>query len=600
MQLQVQGNKGKMSIKINIDSNLLDMTAPGRKKLLGKKGILKKQATRDEVESAEDFNKDQNACVPIKEEEVTYIKSANFSPSQGAIKKRIRHRQKSLHGRMPDESDDEDDETISKSSVERKVNKHKKLTRTRSVADDSVSCNQSANKSGEEEDHVVVDPSVAEKLVVPTETNFVSAPFDMPKPPDSPVTVFVKTTRKLFTPIIEKAVSEGKPALSKSISLPAAQTRTEDEQMTPSKEEGDSLRQSEVNVGTENQENKEAPIRLPPLPGSPTPQRKTLKDMSPNIRIMLARYNQKISEQDTNCPRSGGSSGSNSPVAWRSPTFERRVKAQTERYQEEVKKHSPLLGGRHEVQKSASMGIMHCCKKQVTKPRRESDASNVSATCTSNNMPISKSCSARDISTEKGNQSSGQTTEVDAHKERKGSFLKLAINKTPLACLPSRTQKIQKAKEEFLNSGCVSAPITKNKSEEEHLKFPSRNRLSQISVDSESSCDSSAFGGVLIKSASAGMINIDADTYRKIDPEVHREGYVSLPRNCKKSKEGFLESIASKFRKIKMRKGRDKNRNAKMNAVSALCRQSLVVDINNDAEEGSVRSTSRQDGRKES
>lgn len=79
------------------------------------------------------------------------------------------------------------------------------------------------------------------------------------------------------------------------------------------------------------------------------------------------------------------------------------------------------------------------------------------------------------------------------------------------------------------------------------------------------------------------MINVDADTYRQIDPELHGGGYVSLPRNStqlKSSKFGF-SNIAAKFRKVKMRRGKDKDKNKPLNTISALCRQSLVVDINN-------------------
>lgn len=545
------------------------MTAPGRKKLLGKRGILKKHTTVDVVESREDVT-------TVKEEEGTYVKSGNYSPSQGAIKKRIRHRQKSLQSRMFDESEDDDDEIVNRNNTERKVNKHKKLLRARSVTDDSgAACSANTDVGAKEKEEAVVVSSIAEKFVVPTETNFVSGTLDIPQPPDSPVTVFVKTTRKLFTPIIEKATSQVKPGLVKSLSLPTARSQDEQLKVVPNKEEGDLPVQSgSITASASTAEDRKEPqTRLPPVPGSPTPQRKILKDnMSPNIRIMLARYNQKISEQDASGRRSGGSSGSNSPVAWRSPTFERRVKAQTEKYQEEVKKQSPLLGERREVQKSASVGIMHCCKKQFTKPRRESDAGSISESTTSTNE-VSKSSSATNIA-----MKTISPVDEDAEK-RKSLFLKLSINKSPFACLPKRSQKLQQAKEEFLNSGSISAPVTTKVTKPGGLQFPTRNRLSQISVDSESSCDSTAFEGVLIKSASAGMINIDADAYRKINPEVHREGYVSLPRSSKKGKEGFLESISAKFRKIKMRKGRDKNKNAKMNAVSALCRQSLVVDI---------------------
>lgn len=133
-----------------------------------------------------------------------------------------------------------------------------------------------------------------------------------------------------------------------------------------------------------------------------------------------------------------------------------------------------------------------------------------------------------------------------------------------------RQKKIQKAKQEFLN---FDKP--------QETKAPPPNRFSQISVDSGSSFGS-ACAGLLVKSASVGMINIDAETYRQFDPEIHGGGYVSLPRNTKKQKTNggkfAFSSIANKFRKVKMRKGKEKN-SAEMNTISTLCRQSLVVDI---------------------
>lgn len=39
------------------------------------------------------------------------------------------------------------------------------------------------------------------------------------------------------------------------------------------------------------------------------------RDVSPNIKMIIAKYNQNVE---------GGSSGSNSPVAWRSPVFEKK------------------------------------------------------------------------------------------------------------------------------------------------------------------------------------------------------------------------------------------------------------------------------------
>lgn len=516
------------------------MTAPRKKKLPGKKGS--KQTPKESADKEKETGK--------------YIKSETSNlQSQGAIKKRIRYRQKSLQNKIPDESDeDEDDEN------ERANNKHKKLTRTRSITDNYTGFSKSIQKDSDNSDKedILVDPEVVQKVVVPTETNIVTV-SNTQKPTDSPVSIFVKTTRKLFTPIGERSAQtqESSPAPN---SPKTEHTKT----TSPESDKTTVISTKEVPSATVS--------RLPPLPASPTPQRKLSKDISPNIRIMLARYNQKISEQEATSVKSGGSSGSNSPVAWRSPIAERRVKAQTERYQQEVEKLSPLIGVRKEVQKSASVGILHPGNKQVTvikEPERQvqkglSKSSSESVITSNENKPM--------------------------EKEKKKEELKLSIYKPDDSASPSkpspqlRSRKLQKAKEDFLNSGCSSAPVTSQTKDDSSIKFPTRNRLSQISVGSESSCDSSTYEGLLIKSASAGMINIDADTYRKIDPEIHREGYVSLPRNCMKPKQGFLGNIASKFRKIKMRRGRDRNAN-KMNTISALCRQSLVVDINKSSAE---------------
>lgn len=568
------------------------MTAPGKKKLFNKKILSRRQNVCDSK-----GNKDGE---PLRkhftDEGIKYIKSENISspsPNQGAVRKKIRHRQKSLQSKLQEESDDDEESNLSKTG-EKKSSKHKKLMRTKSVTDTSGSSfSKSIQNDSENSDYenILVDPDVVQKVVVPTETNFVALD-DAQKPPDSPVTIFVKTTRKLFTPFIEKSSSEkhlqnnhknnvdndSKPSeTSQMLSKVELKSCSSNEGATADKEKIESI------ITTEKVQTDEstASPRLPPLPVSPNPQRKFSKEISPNIRIMLQKYNQKLSEQDITGPKSGGSSGSNSPVAWRSPTAERRVKAQTQRYQEEVQKLSPLFTSRREVQKSASVGILHSQKTQAC--TSSANSSNIKmADSDENTKHITKSSSIEFIPSKE--------TKLSAEKpnneltEKKTPPLRLSIrDRTVMSFFSSRSpdirsRKLQKAKEEFLKSGCASAPVT-SQGRDDVLKFPARNRLSQISVGSESSCDSSACEGLLVKSASAGMINIDADTYRKIDPEVHREGYVSLPRNCKKHKEGLLTNIASKFRKIRMRRGRERDPN-KMNTVSTLCRQSLVVDIN--------------------
>ncbi|XP_049821323.1 uncharacterized protein LOC109601364 isoform X2 [Aethina tumida] len=516
-----------------------DLTAPGRKRSSEKKSLtICKSLSNDSKDSRCDTSDNSRQNSEKKSKEGRFIKSETCNvQSQGAVKKRIKYRQKSIQNRSLPDTDEEDNDII-----DQRKNKPKKLGRTRSTSENSGS---KTKVSDSEEPPLQLDLS---SIIVPTETNYVTTPSTSytPQHCESPVTLFVKTTRKLFTPIGETNLSVDNAEIKVS---------DHDKIATDNKIEENEIFKKSLDPPVDTV------THLPPLPSSPVPQRKPVKDVSPSIRLIMAKYNQKISEQETTTPKSGGSSGSASPIAWRSPTAERRVKAQTEKYQEELLKMSPLLGGRREVQKSASVGYINT-SKQITVPvRKTSMLSNMFYRPTPNSPKedVKLKPSKTDIR-------KSLTLNLDLANE--------PINSQQSPELRSRSKMIQKAKEEFLNSP-VSAPAR----DSEALKFPTRNRLSQISVDSESSCDTPC-AGALIKSASAGMINIDPDTYKQFDPEYHTSGYVSLPRSAKKPKEGLLgtkfafSNIASKFRKVRMRRGKDK-----MNAVSTLCRQSLVVDI---------------------
>lgn len=144
--------------------------------------------------------------------------------------------------------------------------------------------------------------------------------------------------------------------------------------------------------------------------------------------------------------------------------------------------------------------------------------------------------------------------------------------KTPIS---ERALKIQRAKEEFLR-GVQTLPRQDSKA---------KNRLSQISIDS----DTSLCEGALLKSASVGMISMKGD-----DSDVV-ESYDSLPRKVARSgkftsKLGFA-NIASKFRKVKMRR---ESKETPSNTVSALCRQSLLVDFKHPADEQPQRQSATE------
>uniref|UniRef100_A0A1Y1N1R2 Uncharacterized protein n=1 Tax=Photinus pyralis TaxID=7054 RepID=A0A1Y1N1R2_PHOPY len=397
-------------------------------------------------------------------------------------------------------------------------------------------------RSKRAENSITVDPSVVERLIIPTKPNYVNISdgisFDC-KPAD----VLVKTTKKVFSPTITSQSSSSSNC-------------------------------TELTQSTESASSASANTRLPPLPQSPTFQRKLSKEISPGIRFMLAKYNQLISQQEVPANnRSAGSSGSASPVAWRSPVSERRVKAQRDRYLEEVRRDC----NRPEVKKSASINYLPL---ESTTGSFAGVSVSPSPLCASKG--ILRSTSASVIQ----NKFEG----IPKHPP-----LRLVIpEQTPeinISNCDTRHSKIKKAKEDFLNSPSTPNPSSAPPTFPDMagvVTYPRRSRFSQFSMGSESSYDSSPYEGVLVKSASAGMINVDEDTYRQIDPAFHQEGYVSLPRTVQKQKEGLLggklslSNIAAKFRKVKMRKSRDSK---KMNTVSALCRQSLVVTINSDNQE---------------
>jgi len=416
---------------------------------------------------------------------------------------------------------------------------------------------------------------------------------------------------------------------------------------------------------------------FPPLPHSPSPNRRdllkiTTKETAPSIRMMIARYNQKLTEQESVRGRSPeiSGSGSASPVAWRSPAAERRVRARTEKYQEEVQrvlqqggtKLAARLGG-NKVQKSASEGIIRAPDTStVVKPERESNSGSTDPVIRkelpilSNPRSILKSPSAGSIKSIPPVPESLNTkkpAETALPSETFGATATTwtpRANTTPSPSSPSspelglqhyspppsrlRALLLQRAKEEFLTRGpgghswtsdggttsteTPSASVspepfwgqdTPGESRKDIIRTGlrtrdtdsgNRSRLSQISVESESSCDGSVViaggsgkdagtvsdeGMLLVKSASAGMINVDPDTYRKfyeqksaVDQELSTSDGQDGKTKAQACSRFGISSIASRFRRVKMRRSKERD-GGKMNTVSMLCRQSLLVDL---------------------
>ncbi|XP_046818396.1 uncharacterized protein LOC124423987 isoform X2 [Vespa crabro] len=88
----------------------------------------------------------------------------------------------------------------------------------------------------------------------------------------------------------------------------------------------------------------------------------------------------------------------------------------------------------------------------------------------------------------------------------------------------------------------------------------------------------------LVKSASAGMINVDPDTFGRLASS--NRGCESLPRTISKRQDsdGPLARIVNKLRISKLMRGKD-NEDGNMSTISTLCRQSLLIDVRPDLEE---------------
>lgn len=476
--------------------------------------------------------------------------------------------------------------------------------------------------------------------------------------------VFVKTKRKMFSPIGDQSGA----VIGKDLESSSASEKNENDQQSniiTSKSEVYSTEEKVVS-------------NLPPLPQSPSTQRRLEqksnppKEPSPAIRIMIAKYNQRLSAERRNS--SPQSSGSCSPVAWRSPVLERRVRAQTEKYLCSVTKSSSAGNVQREVKlseavvhqadaspikgvlKSSSAGIISsnwmatdisadadvtvgtflACDslKKISSTKKDTlDKFNVSQIEDKHErvyrknteypillpISVSKSGTYRKILSKPANAKEECTTNepcvVDTNQEdlpdkstntlpkikrkydakppspkpqQRAIKANLELNirnanlsssnlsareNSPDTPLSERAQKLKKAKEEFLKTSahrsacnCQSEDIWKN-------------RLSQISAGSESSADER----MITKSASVGMINSSASGNGGAGV-AGSAGYVSLPRNatrnCKSQgtigKFGF-STIASKLRNAALRK--NSKELPKKNAVSTLCRQSLMVDI---------------------
>ncbi|XP_035896152.1 uncharacterized protein LOC118505032 isoform X2 [Anopheles stephensi] len=163
--------------------------------------------------------------------------------------------------------------------------------------------------------------------------------------------VLVKTKRKIFTTVDNDGLL-GSGSTNQQVAI-----SQELESGSGASDRNDAP-ETVVSVVLAPSQEQKIVTNLPPLPQSPSMQRRMdaskapNKELSPNIRLMIAKYNQRLTTEKGGA--SPHSSGSCSPVAWRSPVLDRRVRKQTEKYQETI-----------QLSKSASAGSLRKSLKQL-------------------------------------------------------------------------------------------------------------------------------------------------------------------------------------------------------------------------------------------
>ena len=571
------------------------------------------------------------------------------------------------------EDDDEAVITVSSSSI-----RQKKILKTRRLTDTQVGYKwrQSTQKLEEASspeptvstysetpsvERIIINESTLGKIVVPTASNEQLANIEPKKSASGDTivegrgkadskSVFVKTKRIIFSPFSRRNSKE-KPSSAAQKDDPGTSesSRAPIELPAPSKSNSAQccLTQKRCNIQKSRSSSDCPPTttttsaceKRPPLPQSPVLARKEYrrsspKETAPSIRMMIQRYNQKLQE-DAGSP---ASSGSGSPL-WRSPTSERRVRAQMEKYQEEVRRaiagprSSNVEGTR--LEKSASVGVIRPARRgEILKStsadftrnpdfvgagadearRKAEEARNGDSSGGSDRRKNSlqdktpeifsnirqclahesKTLPIRSDSTEDRRKSdSGERDFLDApvvgdrvsgklspELIYKLNALSGAANQTPSRYsayeatasenstpLRIRAQRIKQAKDDFFSRGPSC-----------HSHDPSVESTSSTCTITDAD-DASSGNSAFVKSASAGMINVDPRTYHRLKSS---EASGKSPENSKSYTEvsGTLSKIASKFRRAKLKRGKERDKEKeRMGVVSMLCRQSLLVDI---------------------
>ncbi|RVE42672.1 hypothetical protein evm_012674 [Chilo suppressalis] len=437
-----------------------------------------------------------------------------------------------------------------------------------------------------------------------------------PEPRDGSPEVIVKTTRKIFSPVVRSGESVPRAVIPLDVDdLVEVTPRTHSNYNNDyRKETNGNRRRADTELpsrgsGDLQEGDEHRPRTRPPIPSSPSSQRKPQpKETAPSIRIMIQRYNMKINEDGHT---SGASSGTSSP-AWRSPIAERRRPPDmpvgvnirnnpflerevqksasacqlSRRDQSSVEKRlepTPVTGS-DGVLKSHSANALHPEQNRVESPsplddQKKKEASQetirpiTASTDTivpdlTRNLPEYQQTQSfpvlRQLSDVIVPSISKLIAENPRMYERSISTMTTPSTSAEIdaaaARLSERAAKIRAARERFLSS---SIPMRREGTSSASDLRPG-DRSSRISCESDvtEATSSSTQESNLGRSASTGMVNVDREAWQRV-----AEGHSS--RSSRPRTRFSLARLAARLRR------KDEG------AVSSLCRQSLLVKLSN-------------------
>ncbi|XP_037296764.1 uncharacterized protein LOC115447906 isoform X3 [Manduca sexta] len=438
--------------------------------------------------------------------------------------------------------------------------------------------------------------------------------FKAPEPRDGSPEVIVKTTRKIFSPVVRSGESVPRAVIPVDVEDLAevrpsehayrnTEIKKREQKVEKPQKKHEEIRSKSASDLVEGEEQKKR--SRPPLPSSPSSQRKPVsKETAPSIRIMIQRYNKKINEEG---PTSGASSGASSP-AWRSPSTERRRPPDmpvginirnnpflerevqksasacqlSRRDQTSAEKHlnpaPPSIDG---VLKSHSANALHPEQNKLEPPPNntkieDSQETIVPAASTDTIVPsLIKNQADIKSSDTQSLPIMRQRSEIivpsisELMADNPGLFTRSISSveppttstemETTMAVLSERAARLKAARDKFLSTVPMRREGTSSASD-----LRPGDRSSRISCESdvtESQSSGNQESGALGRSASTGMVNVDREAWQR----VAEGGGRRQSRRARFS----LARLAAKLRR------KDES------AVSRLCRQSLLVQLIN-------------------